>query len=306
MTTMASADMTGPLVACITDVAKALCAKPEPRFVPQCAWTDFFDADKHQEILTLVQSGSVLDQTLHGLCALYDLPELQSCGDTHPFILSPTESTNGWSTAASNTIQCAISAGWPNDPAERLTPEYLPRLETEFKSIFQLCPPQTELKVHLECILTILNVLQTPLDTTTTHTKLVEIAGKALASNLPQVHAAAQRAAFSAKALEYASDVDLGEARFEIAAKLDPDEPSQYSRRAAQASIFIQMPEPEKQALRSIVVDLPKSIYKQVEDARGICCAENSKPGSHAELAELLRATINYRSSPFSSNMFSF
>ena len=241
--------MTEPVVAHITAVARALCAKPEPRFVPQCVWTDFFDEEKYSEQLALVQTGSVLDQSLNGFLALYDAPQLQSRGPALPFVLSPSESTNGWSTAVSAAMQCAVSAGWPNDPADRLTPEFLPRLETEFKEIARLCPPRTHLKVHLDCILEILNVLQAPLDAAAVHTQLVRIAGMALASNLGEVHDAAQRAAFSAKALEFASDAALGEARFEIASKLDPDQPSQYNR-AAQASIFMgpQIPESSKRS----------------------------------------------------------
>lgn len=305
---MASADMTDPVVARITAVARALCAKPEPRFVPQCAWTDFFDADTHAEQLALVQTASVLDNSLNGFLALYEAPAMQSRGPAFPFVLSPSESTNGWSTAASAAMQCAVSAGWPNDPAARLTPEFLPRLETEFEEIARLCPPRTHLQVHLKCILIILKVLQAPLDAAKVHAQLVRIAGMALASNLSEAHHAAQCATFSAKAFEYASDGALGEARFEIASKLDPDQPSQYNRRAAQASIFMgpQIPESEKHALRSIVVELPKAVYKQIEDARRTCCAENRVPPDHVELAQLLRATVQHRTSPFASQRFAF
>ena len=299
--------MTEPLMAYIIETAKALCAKPSPQFVPQCPWDLFFDESEHAEQIGSLQTENPLDQCLNGFLALYTTPGIRDRGPALPFVLSPSQSTNGWSSAVSAALQCAVSAEWPSDPAARLTPEHLPRLETEFSDIMAFCPTGMHLRAHIECILDILGVLRIPLDPVHVHTTLVQIAGRALASDLKDAHEAAQKGAFCAKALEYANDIALGEARFEIAAKLDPDQPSQYNRRAAQASIFMgpQVTDSEKHAVKSIVAELPRAIYKQIEDARRNCYSDNGNPPGHEELARLLESVITYRSSPLAASKFS-
>ena len=85
----------------LTALARLLCERPGPQFVPQCAWEDFFDDEKYEAELQAVTQGHVVDRCLHGLAILNErAAEFKTKGDDLPFIISPTLATNGWSRAA--------------------------------------------------------------------------------------------------------------------------------------------------------------------------------------------------------------
>ena len=284
----------------LTTLARFLCERPGPQFVPQCDWSDFFDDEKHDNELRLVSQGHVVDRCLHGLAILHsNAATFKSKGGEHPFIISPTLATNGWSRAAIVALQCATVADWPKDADERLTAEHIPRLQNEFKAIAAICPPHTPMAWHLTCVLDILELLQTPLHAESAHNVLVKVAGMTTAAELAKATEQAKRCAFSAKALEYFLALELGEARYEIAQAIDPDKPSIYARQAAASSVFLgatQMADADKKAMKELIIEIPRTMFRTIENERFACAETRTNCFDPAALTALVSKALEFRS----------
>ena len=284
----------------LTTLARFLCKRPGPQFVPKCRWEDFFGDEKHEEELKLVSQGHVVDKCLHGLAILHrGAATFATKGDDYPFTISPTLVTDGWSRAAIVALQCATVADWPEHADDRLTAEHIPRLQNEFRAIAAICPPHTPMAWHLACILDILELLQTPLQAEHAHTVLVKVAGITTAAELTDATEQAKRSAFSAKALEFFLALELGEARYEIAQAIDPDKPSIYARQAAASSVFLgatQMADADKKAMKELIVEIPHTVFRNIENERFACAETRRNCFDPATLSTLIGKALEFRS----------
>ena len=281
----------------LTTLAKTLCERPGKQYVPQCEWSDFFD---DETIRQNESQGHVVDKCLAGFHALYSqMKNVNQKGGELPFKISTTTFTNSWPRAAIVALECATVVDWPKDSAARMTPEHIPRLHNEFKAIATVCPAKTPIAWHVACVLLVLELLQAPLQPASAYTTLVTIAGIGNAADLQTACEHAKTAAFSAKALEYFQSVELGEARFEIAAAIDPSKPSIYARQAAASSVFLgaaQISEADKKAIKELIVEIPRTTYKAIEDQRFQCDASRSERFNDKILVETLERALELRS----------
>lgn len=283
----------------LTTLAKTLCERPGPQFVPQCNWSDFFTDDASEPLLALTEHGHVVDRCLHGFNALYEHADnLKHKGLEFPFKISAKVCTNGWSRAVVAALQCATVADWPKEPSKRMTAEHIPRLQNEFTALSKICPPHTPIAWHLSCILLVLDLLQTPLNPGNAHETLVKIAGTVIAAGMEHVSDSAKVAAFNAKALEYFLALELGEARFEIASSIDLSKPSVYARQAATSSVFLgatQVSDADKKATKELILEIPRKIYQAIESHRLSQIQTRCNSYDEETLTMLLRKAIEFR-----------
>lgn len=213
-------------------------AVPRP-FVPSFDLATFVDVETlpTDVQLWLAARNHTPEYALATLLLLLKDPGAPARGDDpHPFIISKTFRTNGWQTASAIALEAAISAQWPGiDPgitdfAQR------PRFMTRLKTLQQQTVLGTRMSTVMEAIIKGMTCLAMAATIETTVLNMTWVAAAAAHLDLKSVQEKATQAVCMGTADMYASKLELGEARFEIANHIDQS--GRFSQKAIQVPMF--------------------------------------------------------------------
>lgn len=225
---------------CIVRVATALFKTPIRSFVPEINYEQFIENEESIPLGARAWLSSTKGSPSNAMVQLILLsldPKAHERGEEpYPFIVSKEMRTDGWQTASAIALEAGIAKQWPKSDQGITDISKRPRLQTTLSKIREQAIDGTRLSILITAIQMCIKSLSMTETTEAAVEMLKEVCAHAIHLNLSPVTDLAMEGVCIGLADVYASKIELGEARFEIANDLDKS--GRYTQKAIQAPIF--------------------------------------------------------------------